>query len=248
LFTTNIMEMVGSSMSTYSRATGLLSRVGDGLAHPDVLDAGQGDDLAGGGLGQVDPGEALEAVEHGDLLGLDGAVALDEGHLLAHLDLAVDDAADADLADEVVVVHEGDQHLQGRLGVAGGVRAVLDDGVEQGVQVVAGVVDVQHGVAHLGAGEDAAEVQLLVGGAQLDEQVEDRVLGPHGAGAGAVDLVDDHDGPEAQGQGLAGDELGLGHGAVEGVHHQQHGIHHAQHPLHFAAEVGVAGVSTMLKR
>jgi hypothetical protein len=56
-----------------------------------------------------------------------------------------------------------------------------------------------------------------------------------------VHLVDDHDGPEAQRQCLAGHELGLGHGAVEGVHHQQDGIHHAQHPFDFAAKVGMAG-------
>ena len=119
-------------------------------------------------------------------------------------------------------------------------RAVLDDGVEERIQVFAGIVHVQHGVAQLGAGEDAGEVQLLLGGPQFDQQIEDLVLGPHGPGAGTVHLVDDHDGPQAQGQGLAGDELGLGHGAVEGIHHQQHGIHHAQDSLHLATEVGMA--------
>ncbi len=195
----------------------------------------------GGGLGEVDPGQPLEAVEHGHPVVLHGAVALHQGHLLAHLDLAVDDPADADLAHEIVVVHEGHQHLQGGLGVALGGRAAADDGVEQGVHGLGLVVHVHHGVAQLGAGEHAREVQLLLAGPQLDEQVEHRVLGPQGPGARAVHFVDHHDGPQAQGQGLAGDELGLGHGAVEGVHHQEHRVHHAQHPFHLAAEVRVAG-------
>ena len=194
--------------------------VRDGLAHADVLDARDGHDLAGATFLELDAAETLEAVELGDLLLLDAAVTLDQGHAVAHVDPAIHDAADADLADEVAPVHEGDQHLEGGVRAAGGVGAVLDDGVEEGVQVLAGVVHVQHGVAHLGAGKHAGEVQLLFRGAQLDEQVEDLVLAPDGAGAGAVHLVDDHDGPEPQGQGLAGHELGLRHGAVEGVHDQ----------------------------
>ena len=33
----------------------------------------------------------------------------------------------------------------------------------------------------------------------------------------------------------------LRHGALVGVHQQQHRVHHAEHPLDLAAEVGVAG-------
>jgi len=59
--------------------------------------------------------------------------------------------------------------------------------------------------------------------------------------AEAVDLVDDDDGAQAEGQGLLEDEAGLGHGAVEGVDEQEHAVDHAEHALDFAAEVGVAG-------
>ena len=38
-------------------------RVGDGLADGDVLDAGEADDVAGGGLGDLDALEALEGIE-----------------------------------------------------------------------------------------------------------------------------------------------------------------------------------------
>ena len=212
---------------------------GDGLAHADIGDAGDGHDLASEGLRLRDAGQTLEAVELGDAVLLEGAIALHQRHGLPHLDGAVDDAADADLAHEVVVVHERDEHLEGLGGAAFGMGALLDDGVEERIQVVGRVVRVQHGVALLGGGEDTGEVQLFVRGPQLDEEVEDLILGPVGAGAGAVHLVDDHDGTEAQGQRLAGHELGLGHGAVEGVHHQQHGVHHGKHALHLAAEIGV---------
>ena len=56
-----------------------------------------------------------------------------------------------------------------------------------------------------------------------------------------VYLVDHHYGAQAARQGLLGDEAGLRHGPVHGVHQQQHGIGHGQDALHLAAEVGVAG-------
>ena len=42
-------------------------------------------------------------------------------------------------------------------------------------------------------------------------------------------------------QGLAQHVAGLRHGALGGVHQQQHAVGHLQHPLDLAAEVGVAG-------
>ena len=61
-----------------------------------------------------------------------------------------------------------------------------------------------------------------------------------GAGVGTVDLVDDDDGSQVVGEGLAQDELGLRHGAFEGVDQQQSAIGHGEGALDFAAEVGVA--------
>ena len=57
---------------------------------------------------------------------------------------------------------------------------------------------------------------------------------------GPVDLVDHHDDPVAQLQGLAEDEAGLGHGALRGVHQQDDAVDHLQDALHLAAKVGVA--------
>ncbi len=62
-----------------------------------------------------------------------------------------------------------------------------------------------------------------------------------GAGAGAVDLVDDHDRTQAVLEGFAQDESGLGHRAFESVDQQEAAVGHFQHAFDFAAEVGVAG-------
>ena len=75
---------------------------------------------------------------------------------------------------------------------------------------------------------------------QLVEQIESLVYHPIGAGTITVDLVDHHDGTQAQRQRLLGDKTGLRHRALDRVYQQQHAVHHAQHPFHLAAEVGVA--------
>src|SRR5690606_28069190 len=84
------------------------------------------------------------------------------------------------------------------------------------------------------------EIQLLFRGTQLVEQIEGGVDHEIRARARAIDLVDHHDGLQAQGQRLARDEAGLGHRAFDGIDQQQHAVHHGQHALDLAAEVGVA--------
>ena len=85
------------------------------------------------------------------------------------------------------------------------------------------------------------EVELLVGGAQLDEEVEGLVEGAVRVGVGPVGLVDDDDGPQAEAQRPHEHVAGLRHGAFVGVHQQQHRVDHAEHALDLAGEVGVAG-------
>jgi hypothetical protein len=60
------------------------------------------------------------------------------------------------------------------------------------------------------------------------------------AAIGTVDLVDGHDGAQADLEGLGDHELGLGHWAFGGVHENDGAVHHAQDTLHLAAEIGVA--------
>ena len=110
----------------------------------------------------------------------------------------------------------------------------------RGAHVGALVLEVFHREAVEAGGVDDREVELLVGGAELVEQVEGVVDDPVGAGARTVDLVDHDDRLEAEGQGLAGHEAGLGHRAFDRVDQQQHAVDHRQHALDLAAEVGVA--------
>jgi hypothetical protein len=85
------------------------------------------------------------------------------------------------------------------------------------------------------------EVELLVIGLEAEEQLEAFVEHFGGAGVGAVDLVDDDDGLEAQRQRLAGDELGLRHRPLGGVDEQDDAVDHRQDALDLGAEIGVAG-------
>jgi hypothetical protein len=169
------------------------------------------------------------------------ARGISDDHRAVALDAPTGDAADADGADVARIVHLAHLELERAVQVHRRRRAVLQDGVEQRQHVLAGHVRIQGGVAVQGRGIHHREIQLLVGGAELVEQVEGLVQHPVGPGTVAVDLVDDHDGLQTVGEGLLGDETGLGHRAVHRIHHQEHAVHHGQHPLHFAAEVGMAG-------
>ncbi|MOA04876.1 hypothetical protein D3C78_1244490 [compost metagenome] len=117
---------------------------------------------------------------------------------------------------------------------------MLQNGFEQRAHVAFAHVRGQAGVARQARGVHHREVQLLFGRAQLVEQVERGVDDEVGAGAGAVNLVDDHDRLQAQGQRLARHENGLRHRAFNGVHQQQHAVDHGQHAFDFAAEVRVS--------
>ncbi len=154
---------------------------------------------------------------------------------------ALVDAADADAADVGAVVEAADLQLQRVFRAAGVGGHVFEHGVEQRGKIGADHAFFQRGPAVQAGGEDDGEVELLFGGAEFVEQVEGGVDDVIGAGAGAVDLVDDDDGFQAQRQRLLGDEAGLRHRAFDGIHQQQHAVDHRQHALHLTAEIGVAG-------
>jgi len=160
-------------------------------------------------------------------------------HLLHRLESALVDAPDADASHVRGVVERADLQLQRRGGITLVRRHVPQDGVEQRREVGAGRTLVERGPAVQARGEDDREVELLLGGAQLVEQVEGGIDHVVGARAGAVDLVDHDDGLEAQRQRLLRDEAGLRHRAFHRIDQQQHAVDHRQHALHLAAEVGV---------
>ena len=85
------------------------------------------------------------------------------------------------------------------------------------------------------------EIQLILIGVEGGEKVEDLVKRAVGLGVGLVDLVEHHDGPQPQRQGLGGDEFRLRHRPFGGIHQQHHTIDHRQDTLDLATEIGVAG-------
>ena len=138
------------------------------------------------------------------------------------------------------MVQRGDQHLERPVGIALGLRHVVQDGLEQRLEVGARLVQLGGGGAGPARGIEERRVQLLVGGLEVDEQAEHLVVHPERLGVGPVDLVDRDDGPEPQGQRLPGDEAGLRHRPLGRVHQDQDPVHHPQDPLDLATEVGVA--------
>ncbi len=84
------------------------------------------------------------------------------------------------------------------------------------------------------------EVERLVVGTQVREQVE--YLGHYlvRTGIHAVDLVHHHQRTQPASQCLLQDKPRLWHGTFEGIDHQQRPVRHREHPLHLTAEIGMA--------
>ncbi len=134
--------------------------------------------------------------------------------------MAVEDAADAQAAQVVAVVQVRDQQLQDPLGRSRRRRDRGEQGIEERPQVVARAVGLLLGDARLGVRVEHRELELLLGGVQVDEQVVDLVQHFLGPGVAAVDLVDDQ--------------------ALGSVHQEHHPVHHLEGALHLAPEIAVA--------
>ncbi len=215
-------------------------RVAHGETNVDVLDAGHGDDVAGERLFDRRTLKAGEGQDLPDPRGAAVLVAVAKRNILAGTNGAAPDAADTDAADVGVVVERGDLKLQRRLRIRGRRRHVREDRFEQRVHVRLALGVVRARPALQRRGVDHREVELLVGGAELVEELERVVDDPAGAGARAVDLVHDDDGLVPQRERLARDEPRLRHRAFDGVHEQQHAVHHREHALDLPAEVRMA--------
>ena len=219
-----------------------LSGAAQGVADGHIRQAGEGHDIACGDVIAGLTAVCLEVVQLGQTAAhlQVGVVPVAHDHFLAHLGNTVLDAADADAAHELVVVHRGHQHLEGSLGVALGRLDGAQQSIEQGDQVGAGHIRVQAGGAVTAAAEQHGAVQLFVGSAQVHQQVQHLVDDFLDAGIGTVDLVDSHHKAQVLLQSLLQHKAGLGHAALGSVHQQQNAVDHLQHALDLAAEVGVA--------
>ena len=213
--------------------------VRDGVADLEAVDAHHGADVAALDFVDIGLAEALEDHQLLDLLLLDDVVALAEADRLAGLERAAGDAADRDPA-HVGRIFEGRDEQLGRALDHRRSRDDVEDGVQQRRDVVGRLLPVERHPALLGGTVHGHEVELLLGGVEIEHQVEDLLLHLVGTAVGLVDLVDHDDGFLAHLDGFLEDEARLGHTALEGVDEQQHAVRHVEHTLHFAAEVAVA--------
>ena len=165
---------------------------------------------------------------------------LEQGNVLAPAERPAHQFPHGDEPHVIAVIEAGDQELQGRVRVVGRGGDGGKNSVEQGGEIPAITLGVGQRNAHLGVGVEHREIQLVLGGVEVDEQVVDFVQDLLDAPVRAVDLVDDHDGREPLLQGLPQDEPGLGERAFGGVHQEHDPVHQVQGALHFAAEIGVA--------
>ena len=160
-------------------------------------------------------------------------------HLLACLDGTPLYPADADAAYIVVIVDIGEEHLGGPLQISLGSGDFVQDHFEEGGHVCSGNVRIQGGVAIPGGAVDHRELQLVIVGPQLNEQVQHFIHHFRRAGAGPVDFVQYHQGLFPQSQSFFQHKAGLGHTAFKSVYQQQNAVYHHQHPFYLAAEIRV---------
>ena len=195
----------------------------------------------GPGLVGLDPVERLGHVEVGDRRALDRAVGAAPGDRRALADRPVADPAERQAADVGGGVEVGDVRLQrgarGRSSGAG-IRSTIRS--ISGVRSVPSSPSVERRPAGPGVRVDDRELDLVVGGVEVEEELVDLVDDLGDPGVGAVDLVDDEDHRQPRLERLAQDEARLRQRPLGGVDEQQDPVDHRQRPLDLAAEVGVA--------
>ena len=220
--------------------------VGVGVDVADVggVNAHHGGDVARLRLGALLATEVVEGEQLLDLAHSAAAIVFDHENLVAAVDGAGVDAADADATDVLGVVDGDALHGERSVDVHVGGGKLVDDHVEHREHVHVAVIGVQAREAVDRGGVDHVlhgKLKLVIRGAKVGHEVEGVVHHGLGARTVTVDLVDhDHHG-KARVDGVAQDEARLGHGALGGVDEQQSAVRHAQDALDLAAEVGVTG-------
>ena len=217
------------------RVGGISQRVAD----VDQRGPHHSDDIASFRLVHIDPTELVENQHAISGTSFDHAVGLEQGEFLPLLDPTRGDPPDADPADVFGEVERGAEHLERAVGVDLGTGDLLDDQVEERLDVARPRRRVVRREAAPARGENVREVELFFAGAEFDEAVEDLVEDLVGPSVGAVNLVDHDDRPDAVGERLAQNELGLRHRPFERVDQHKRTVGHLQGSFDLAAEIGV---------
>ena len=127
------------------------------------------------------------------------------------------------------------------IGVVGRCRNTREQQIDQRLEVGPPHLGIERGGAITRNAVDDREVDLLLGGVEIEEEFVDLVNDVGDARIGAVDLVDDEDDRELAFERLAEHEAGLGERALGSVDEQERAIDHGEAAFDLATEVGVAG-------
>ena len=212
---------------------------GDGIPDLEVFEAHYGADVSAHYLLHFFPAHTLESMEFLDFLACHATVSLAESHFHAFADSSAVHTAHGDAAHIARIIEAGDQHLHFALYLRRS-RDISDDRVEKRCYVVCrGLPVVAHPVL-LCRTVYCRELKLLLGGVEIEHQVEHHLVDLVGTAVGFVHLVHDHNRFQPHLNGLLKHEAGLGHRAFESVYKQQTSVRHVEHTLHLAAEVGVS--------
>ena len=113
--------------------------IGEGMSDGDVLQTGDGHDVAHSCFLNGNTLESVELEHGGDLAAanLVPVVVVGNTYFLTDFDHTAVHTADADTAYVLVVVQRGDQHLQRSGVIALRRRDVFQNGLEQGLQILA---------------------------------------------------------------------------------------------------------------
>jgi hypothetical protein len=118
---------------------------------------------------------------------------------------------------------------------------VLDDRVEERTEIGPGRGHVGGRGAGLGVGVENREVELVLVGVEIDEQIVDLVEDFLDPRVGPIDFVDNNNWRQPPLERLAQHEPRLRQRSFGGVDQQHHAVDHRQRALDFPAKVGVPG-------
>ena len=185
--------------------------------------------------------ERVGEIQLGDLDALDRAVDAAPRDLVALAHLAVPHAAQREPTEVRRRVEVRHERLERVTFFVLGRGNALEDELAQRLEVAALDVGVGRRPTRARVRVEDRELDLVLVGAEIDEELVHLVDDLGDARVGSVDLVDDEDHGKVRFERLAQHETRLRERAFTRVDEQQHTVDHRERALDLSAEVGVTG-------
>ena len=198
-------------------------------------------DLPRARLLRLDPIQGVGHVQLDDLGPLDRAVRPAPRHLLPATDRPVANPAERQAPEVGGGVQVGHQRLERRILLVRRRGHVREQGVEQGSERVLQRVGRPPAVTVPGVRVQDREIDLVLVGIEVQEQLFDLVDDLLHPGVGTVNLVDHQDDGQPRFERLPQHEPRLRQGTLGRVDQQQDAVDHRERPLHLSPEIGVPG-------